>query len=108
MNMTEENEIIENDEGKVTLTQGELQLMTQTLMGGALQIDNMEPNSQRAAVMQETWDLTQLLIKQKVRECRKAINDDLLSFLNSFPEALEAVKTGLGISIPRPTNEEEE
>lgn len=107
--MTDENTEIENNEGKITLTQGELQLMTQTLMGGALQIDNMEPNSQRAAVMQETWDLTQLLIKQKVRECRKAINDDLLSFLNSFPEALEAVKTGLGIqSASEDVKEEEE
>ena len=50
--MTDENTEIENDEAKITLTQGELQLMTQTLMGSALQIDNMEPNSQRAAVMQ--------------------------------------------------------
>lgn len=81
--------------------------MTQSLMGGALQIDNLDSQTARTIVMQESWDLTQLLIKQKVRETRKAINDDILSFLNSFPEALEAIKTGLGITVDLTTNEEE-
>ena len=108
--MTNE-EIIENENTgteQVTLTQKELQQMTQSLMGGALQIDNLDSQTARTIVMQESWDLTQLLIKQKVRETRKAINDDILSFLNSFPEALEAIKTGLGITVDLTTNEEEE
>nr|BAR34917.1 hypothetical protein [uncultured Mediterranean phage uvMED] len=104
------NEEIENENNEttqVTLTQKELQQMTQSLMGGALQIDNLDSQTARTIVMQESWDLTQLLIKQKVRETRKAINDDILSFLNSFPEALEAIKTGLGITVDLTTNEEE-
>lgn len=105
------NEEIENENTgteQVTLTQKELQQMTQSLMGGALQIDNLDSQTARTIVMQESWDLTQLLIKQKVRETRKAINDDILSFLNSFPESLEAIKIGLGITVDLTTNEEEE
>tara|TARA_B100001094_G_scaffold112644_2_gene108605 strand:- start:4947 stop:5267 length:321 start_codon:yes stop_codon:yes gene_type:complete len=106
--MTNEETENENTEtAQVTLTQKELQQMTQSLMGGALQIDNLDSQTARTIVMQESWDLTQLLIKQKVRETRKAINDDILSFLNSFPEALEAIKTGLGITVDLTTNEEE-
>lgn len=77
---------------EVTLNVGELRSIAEILISGAAVYESLSPEQARSTVMKETWDLTQLLIKKEVRECRNNVNQQLLSFFQNFPEALEPIK----------------
>lgn len=77
---------------EVTLNLGELRGIAEIMIQGAANLENLSEQQARNTVMQETWELTQLLIKKEVRECRNNVNNQLLQFFQTFPEALEPIK----------------
>ena len=62
------------------------------MMSNGLVIDSMNQQEQRIQLMNESWEFTQLLIKQQIRQTRKEVNDKLVEFFNTFPEALDPIK----------------
>ena len=62
------------------------------MMSNGLVIDSMNQQEQRIKLMKESWEFTQLLIKQQIRQTRKEVNDKLVEFFNAFPEALVPIK----------------
>lgn len=62
------------------------------MMSNGLLIDSMNQQEQRIQLMNESWEFTQLLIKQQIRQTRKEVNDKLVEFFNAFPEALDPIK----------------
>lgn len=81
----------------------ELNTISSVMMASGLVIDRLEPDEVRGVLLQESWDLCQLLIKQSIRACRKGVNDQLVQFFTQFPEALEPIKSQFN-----PENAEEE
>tara|TARA_B100001778_G_scaffold309636_1_gene291243 strand:+ start:453 stop:803 length:351 start_codon:yes stop_codon:yes gene_type:complete len=79
-------------ENQVTLNVGELRGIADIMIRGAANIESLPAEQARQTVLKETWELTQLLIKKEVRECRNNVNQQLLSFFQTFPEALEPIK----------------
>tara|TARA_B100001778_G_scaffold334893_1_gene348650 strand:- start:745 stop:1080 length:336 start_codon:yes stop_codon:yes gene_type:complete len=79
-------------ENEVSLNVGELRSIAEIMIQGAATYETLPPEQARSTVMKETWDLTQLLIKKEVRECRNKVNQQLISFFQTFPEALEPIK----------------
>jgi hypothetical protein len=86
-----------------SITVQELNTMSSVMMSGGLAIDRLDPEQARGMLMQESWELCQLLIKQSIRACRQGVNDQLVQFFTQFPEALEPVRTQFNPE----TNEEE-
>jgi len=62
------------------------------MMSNGLIIDSMNQQEQRIQLMNESWEFTQLLIKQQIRQTRKEVNDKLVEVFNAFPEALDPIK----------------
>lgn len=78
-----------------TITIQELNALGVGLMQGAMSIDHLAPAEQRTQIMNESWELSQLQIKQISRTARRDINDKLVEFFQQFPEALEPIKQQL-------------
>jgi len=77
---------------KPSISVDELNAIGITMMSSGLSIDRMNENEQRIQIMNESWEFTQLLIKQTIRATRKEVNDKLIEFFQTFPEALDPIK----------------
>jgi hypothetical protein len=102
----EEEEAPEPTGPSISIT--ELNALGMGLMQGAMSIDQLSPEDQRTQIMNESWELTQLQIKQTARIARRDINDKLVEFLQQFPEALEPLKQQLANATTTQGETEEE
>tara|TARA_B100000287_G_scaffold400401_1_gene419598 strand:- start:4489 stop:4866 length:378 start_codon:yes stop_codon:yes gene_type:complete len=108
-----ETEVVEElEENSISITLGELNALGSALQANALSIHKLSPQEQRTQLLNETWEFTQLQVKQIARNSKRQINDLIIEFLKNFPEACEPLKgqisqvsPELGQIIP---NEEEE
>ena len=66
-----------SEEQEITLNLGELRGIAEIMIQGAANLENLSEEQARNTVMKETWELTQLLIKKEVRECRNNVNTQL-------------------------------
>ena len=98
-----ETKEVTQEEPQITLNVGELRGIAEIMIQGASNIETLPPQQARSKLMKESWELTQLLITKEVRECRQKVNNQLLTFFQNFPEALEPIKKQVF-----PTNDSEE
>ena len=88
-----------------SITVKDLNTIGISMMSNGLVIDSMTVQEQRNQLMNESWDFTQLLIKQQIRQTRKEVNDKLVEFFKAFPEAVNPIKKQF--IAPSPKLEEE-
>jgi len=100
-----ETEIVkEIKENQISITIGELNALGSSLQANALRIHSLPPEQQRSQLLNETWEFTQLQVKQIARNSKRQINDLIIEFLKNFPEALEPLKSQIAVPV---TSEEE-
>ena len=100
-----ETEVVEElEENSISITIGELNALGSSLQANALRIHNLPPEEQRTQLLNETWEFTQLQVKQIARNSKRQINDLIVEFLKNFPEAIEPLKS----QIAAPVASEEE
>ena len=88
-----ETEIVkEIKENQISITIGELNALGSALQANALSIHKLSPQEQRTQLLNETWEFTQLQVKQIARNSKRQINDLIVEFLKNFPEACEPLK----------------
>ena len=79
-------------ENQISITIGELNALGSALQANALSIHKLSPQEQRTQLLNETWEFTQLQVKQIARNSKRQINDLIVEFLKNFPEACEPLK----------------
>ena len=88
-----ESEVVEElEENSISITLGELNALGSALQANALSIHKLSPQEQRTQLLNETWEFTQLQVKQIARNSKRQINDLIIEFLKNFPEACEPLK----------------
>ena len=90
------NEEKEAEQPEPVISNEQLLQMTERLLSSGLNLLNEEdPQRQRAMAMEEGWQKTHQQIKENARQAqiaRQKSLENLVSFLNAFPEAAESLR----------------